>query len=292
LHADHALVGKLWSVKDQAFAEPDTLAKAAAEADFVLLGETHDNPDHHRLQAWVVAQSAARTQKSTIVFEMIRADQEAALTAYLARPDADASGLGEALDWKKQGWPDWPVYLPLGEAAFAAKLKIAAGDAARDEIRNIGRERLTSLPPEKLANLALNESLAEPLRLALLDELFEGHCKMMPANQLGPMVDVQRYRDAHLADRMLNAGDGTFLIAGNGHVRKDRAVPWYLHRRAAAKRVLTLMIVEVEANEESPQKLAPASPDGAPAADYVWFTPGFEREDPCKGLAEKRKAKK
>lgn len=286
---EHPLAGKLWSAKDRAFVEAEALAAAAVEADFVLLGEIHDNPDHHRLQAWVIARGAAR--KSAVVFEMIRADQDAALAAYVARPDAGAAGLGGALDWG-QGWPDWKTYQPIAEAAFAAKLKIMSGDAAREDVRAIGRQGLASLPPERQAALAIGEPLAEPLRLALLDELYQSHCEMMPRERLAPMAGVQRYRDAHLADRLLHAGGGVFLIAGGGHVRSDRGVPWYLSRRAPEKRVLVLVLSEVRAGEDDPQKAAPAAPDGSPAADYVWFTPRTEREDPCKDLAEKMKAKK
>ena len=52
---DHPLAGSIWDVAAAAFlSETDLIAKLSA-ANFVLLGETHTNPDQHRLQARIVA---------------------------------------------------------------------------------------------------------------------------------------------------------------------------------------------------------------------------------------------
>ena len=52
---DHPLAGSVWDVAAAAFlSAADLIAKLSA-ANIVLLGETHTNPDHHRLQARIVA---------------------------------------------------------------------------------------------------------------------------------------------------------------------------------------------------------------------------------------------
>ncbi|MFQ5626157.1 MAG: ChaN family lipoprotein, partial [Methyloligellaceae bacterium] len=110
LQAGHALAGKIWSARERRFVTPRWLADALAEAKFVLIGETHDNADHHRLQAWLIDQIATGrkpARKPAVVMEMISLDQSNTLAAYLARPDANASGLGPALGWAKRGWPAW-----------------------------------------------------------------------------------------------------------------------------------------------------------------------------------------
>ncbi|MHA1548233.1 MAG: ChaN family lipoprotein, partial [Alphaproteobacteria bacterium] len=70
LQADDALVGKIWSSHEKRFVTPRLLADALTEAEFVLLGETHDNADHHRLQAWLIDRIAMH-RKPTVVMEMI-----------------------------------------------------------------------------------------------------------------------------------------------------------------------------------------------------------------------------
>src|SRR2546429_2124744 len=50
----HPLVGRIWYVKAGTFIPDDTLVARLVASRFVLLGERHDNPDHHVLQAKLV----------------------------------------------------------------------------------------------------------------------------------------------------------------------------------------------------------------------------------------------
>ena len=52
--AAHPLVGQIYRVADGGLVSETELIEAAAAADFVLIGERHDNRDHHRLQARIV----------------------------------------------------------------------------------------------------------------------------------------------------------------------------------------------------------------------------------------------
>ena len=54
VHADNPLVGKVWDEKAHAAVTLEVAEKAAEGAPYVLLGEKHDNADHHRLQARVL----------------------------------------------------------------------------------------------------------------------------------------------------------------------------------------------------------------------------------------------
>jgi len=286
--ADHPLTGKIWSVRGKRFVTPQTLAQAVREARYVLIGEIHDNPDHHRLQAWLI-ENAATGRKAAVVMEMIARDKAPALRAYLAKPGANAEGLGAAVDWKERGWPEWKTYQPIAEIALRLKLPIHAGDIDRPTVKSVGRKGLGALESERLKTLKLNKPLGEPMKNALLDELFDSHCKLVPRNAMRPMFNVQRLRDAVLTDSLINAAanGSAILIAGNGHVRADRAVPWYLSRRAPQARILTVMLLEVETDAKAPEDLVPAGPDGEPAADYVWFSPRAEREDQCEALRKR-----
>ena len=50
---DHPLAGTIWNSDFEAVTISE-LENALANARFVLLGEIHDNPDHHRLQAQLI----------------------------------------------------------------------------------------------------------------------------------------------------------------------------------------------------------------------------------------------
>src|SRR5215204_1457467 len=50
---NHPLTGRIWDVASGEFIDRPALIMRLARAEFVLLGEKHDNPDHHRLPAGV-----------------------------------------------------------------------------------------------------------------------------------------------------------------------------------------------------------------------------------------------
>ena len=99
---------------------------------------------------------------------------------------------------------------------------------------------------------------------------------------------AQRYVDAHMADVLVKAAEmhgAAFLLAGNGHVRTDRGVPWYLRQLAPSRKVVSVMLLEVE-DGKLDGAAGPRTPDGAWAADYVLFTPRHARLDPCEAMRQ------
>lgn len=293
-NAAHPLIGQVYAARIGEFVAGNAVLNALlARADFVLLGETHDNPNHHKLQACLL-ERIAKAKKAAVVFEQIRVSQAKALSEYLAKPGADAAGLGPAVQWSKQGWPAWKIYMPIAEVALRYKLPILAGDVTRDQIRQAARKGLSGIESVTRKRLGVDVALAPPLEKALREDLVRSHCNVMPASAFGGMSIAQRYRDAHLANALIAARpeDGTgVLIAGNGHVRADRAVPWHLRRRVPGASVLVVAIAEVDAKAMEPRDYVPRDPDGKPAVDLLLFTKSVPRPDPCAKLRKRFQAK-
>ena len=114
-------------------------------------------------------------------------------------------------------------------------------------------------------------------------DIRDAHCGYAPEQSLKAMVDVQRARDAQMAQSLIAAGDpgGAILVAGAGHVRNDYGIPVYLRQKAPDKRVISIAFVEVDKQKTEPQSYALPYPDGRLPFDYVWFTPRVDDEDPC-----------
>jgi len=93
------------------------------------------------------------------------------------------------------------------------------------------------------------------------------------------MIDVQRARDAAFADALVRSGVPAVLIAGAGHVRRDRGVPLYLARREPDRRVLAIAFLEVGREPPDREELAAAF-------DFVWWTPRLDDLDPCTRFKE------
>jgi len=286
------LLGKIWSYRDNAYISPDRLAKRMAAVDFALLGETHDNADHHRLQGWMVSAIANEGRQPAIIWEMFDTGQSDALASFqVSKPD-HADALGSAVQWEKTGWPKWPLYQPIAEAALSSGLAMYAGDPPVKLVRAVGKKDFSVLPAGQSEKLLLNRSLETGLQNALQTQIVKSHCDLIPATATGPMYRGQRLRDASMAMHMVEKGaqDGAILIAGTGHVRQDRAVPWYVRQLRPGKTVSSLMFVGVTDEDTDPMALIPTDPDGKPVADYAWFTPKVIRKDPCIAL-KKRFAK-
>lgn len=287
LDRDNALVGKIWDVKAAAFVDVSALVKQLSLARFVLLGERHDNPDHHRLQARIIEQLVQAGRKPAVVFEMLEVAQQGSIEQYRARPDASAAGFGAALAWEHSSWPPFPEYQPIFEAAFAGKLPIFAGNLARADAKALVKQGLSALSAERVSELGLASPLPAPLEASLLDELRGSHCGQLPERLLAPMALAQRARDAQMSKVLATAGasDGAVLIAGGGHARLDRGVPYYLALAAPGVTVASVVWREVRHGEAAPQ--AYVSEEGP--FDYVWFTPRVSDEDPCAAFHGKAK---
>ena len=278
----HPLAGKIFDVRADGFISPRELVDRLAASRWVLLGERHDNPDHHALQARLVRALAAAGRRPALGFEMLSTDQSAALARHLARAPKDAAGLGTAVGWQDTGWPDWADYQPIARAALDAGLPIVATNLSRAALDAMRDRGVAGLGPAVQRELGLDQPLPPAMRAALAGEIRDSHCGHAPAAVLDRMVDVQWARDARMAESLARAGrrDGAILIAGSGHVRRDRGVPVHLVRREPGATVASLAFLEIEAKGTTPGDYLDAGERLLPY-DYVWFTPRIDDVDPC-----------
>ena len=124
--------------------------------------------------------------------------------------------------------------------------------------------------------LALRDRVAwrDTQQDTLRQDIQDGHCGAMPEAMLPGMVQAQRARDAAMAQAMFDARKSgarrVVLIAGNGHVRRDVAVPVYL--QAAG----------VPASDiDAVAYLEPGGATPAGGYDRIERAPAPTREDPC-----------
>lgn len=234
-----------------------------AHAEVYVLGEVHDNPGHHRVQAEAVEAIAPRA----IVFEMLTADQAARVRDDLLQ---DSDALSEALDWGASGWPDFEMYYPIFAAARGAEVRGAA--VPRDETRGAMQIGVARAFGDEAVAFGLTDELDAEQLADRLNLQMEAHCNALPLELLPGMVDLQRLRDAKLAqvtlDALNDSGGPVVVITGNGHARKDWGVPSYIARVAPEVSVFAL-----GQGEDG------GAPDGG--FDLVLDAPGVDREDPC-----------
>lgn len=267
----------------------------------VLLGEVHDNPEHHAVRGDMLRPRlepmlSVGDISPAAAFEHIRATQQPQLDAFFFNVQSNrrptASGLLEDLRWKDSGWPAAEIFVPLFDAAIEGKMLVVPASPDRERMRSLVRGDRAGASENELALLKAAEAMPAPLREALVAELEGSHCGAIPPSAFAGMSMAQRYIDAHMAARALEAAGehgGAFLLAGNGHVRTDRGVPWYLKQRAPTREVISVMLLEVGDGKVDPSVYIPRDPYGHPAADYVLFTPRHDRPDPCEKMRQGKK---
>lgn len=275
--AAHPLVGRAWNVKEHRFGERTEALAAVQRAHFVLLGEKHDNADHHRLQGDFVAAVVEAKRRPAIAFEQVDLDLQDATDRFLAGPSPSTDALATVLDWEHRGWPAYAIYRPIFDRVIAAHLPLVATGLGRDRVRAIVKTGLDALDPDLRARLRL-EPLAPALTASLAEEIAAAHCGALPPTMIEPMSLAQRVKDAEMADRLVaqDGADGAILVAGNGHVRSDRGVPEYLRRMKPTASVIVVSLLEVRDELVD----AKAYEESAPA-DWIVFTPRVDDDDPC-----------
>lgn len=248
---------------------PAVLAAFAAcpapAQDVLIIGEVHDNPAHHRVQADRIAGFAP----AALVVEMLTPEQ--ADGAVL--DTGDAAALERRLGWAGRGWPDFALYYPVFAAAPQAR--VYGAGVPRDRAAQALETGLVRAFGEGAATYGLDRPLPAGQQARREALQMAAHCDALPPDMAPGMVAVQRLRNASLARALMRAmaatGGPVAVITGNGHARRDWGVPAVLARVAPGLEILVIGQTE----------------DGAPLPggfDLILSSPAAERPDPCAAL--------
>lgn len=280
LYADHLLVGQIWDSKRDRFVQPAELIDSIESASYLLLGEKHDNPDHHLLQLTLLDYFLAQQQVSSVAFEMMDSDQAQLLAQLQTQQISSLDELKNFLQWDEEGW-EWPFYGPMVNSAYKAGVPIAAA--------NINDEAMMRVYSEP-ASAEISAVLEQDAMTQLDKDIDESHCGLLPESQFPAMVRVQQARDNSMAAAMseIDSAQLGILIAGNYHIRHDLSVPNYLlYQQSGSTReqIISLAFMEVDPSEDNPEAYLQQFSEHR-AYDFIWFTPSISNEDYCASLQQ------
>lgn len=257
---EHAELGQILDLRSGQRLTPEQLVERLSRAPRVLVGEQHDNPDHHALQLWLLRAMEQRREQGSLLLEMLASGQQhlADEVAQQLSEGRQIDDLPKALEWSN-GWP-WALYGPIVRHGLAQSYGLRAANLDRAEIMAIYREQPV---------LQGHASTAAAVRETLLAQIRESHCDKLPISQLPAMLAVQQQRDRRMAEQLLAAPQPAMLFAGAFHVRRDLGVPLYLSDLGAPASAQVLILSEVGKSVTAQQ------------ADYVWYTAALPAEDHC-----------
>ncbi|MHB1370815.1 MAG: ChaN family lipoprotein [Pseudomonadaceae bacterium] len=263
---DHVDLGAIVDLRSGERLSAEQLVRRLAKADYLLVGERHDNPDHHALQLWLLQALAEQRSQGSLLLEMLTPEQQPAVARAQTqlRRGEPVEDLPASLGWSP-GWP-WTLYGPLVSHALAQSFPLMPANLTRAEIGQIYRE---------MPRLPDGESTRAEVADALRAQIVESHCGMLPDSQVPAMLAVQQQRDRRMAARLLAAPKPTLLIAGGFHVRRDLGAPLHLLDLGAVGNAQVLMLAEVGERVAAQQ------------ADFVWYTPAQPAKDYCEEMRKR-----
>ncbi|NHX01928.1 ChaN family lipoprotein [Pseudomonas koreensis] len=228
-----------------------------AKPQQLIIGEQHDNADHHAAQLWLLRALGEQRPQGSLLLEMLTPDQQPKVdqVRHAATPPTD---LAAALSWQ-DGW-DWNLYGPIVRFALTQPYPLLAANLDNSEIRAFYRQ------PPALSGVRSN---AASVKAKLLEQISESHCGLLPKSQMPAMLAVQQQRDRRMAERLLAAPTPALLLVGAWHARKDAGVPLHVLDLGAARAPTVLMLAEHGAEVT------------VAMADYVWYTPATPAQDYC-----------
>ncbi|SDO07836.1 Uncharacterized iron-regulated protein [Pseudomonas arsenicoxydans] len=251
------VVGEIRDLNSGQILTAQELVVRLAGPSRLIVGEQHDNRDHHQLQLWLLQALGERRPQGSLLLEMLTPDQQLRVddVRHASTLPADLPG---ALAWQP-GW-DWSLYGPIVRFALTQPYPLLAANLDNLDVRAVYAN-----PP--VLNGA--RSNAAVVKTELLAQISDSHCGLLPAPQMPAMLAVQQQRDRRMAERLLAAATPSMLLAGAYHARKDVGVPIHVLDLGEAQMPTVLLLAEQGAEVTSAM------------ADYVWYTPATPAQDYC-----------
>jgi uncharacterized iron-regulated protein len=283
---DHPLSGRIWRVDSQGFVNEHELLDHLVRVPLVVAGESHINPDHHQLQMRILGAMFGNGRRISLGMEIFDSDDQATLDGLAGHAEPDLNALIARFGRTRRHRAIWEQYQPLIRFAIGSGLPLVAMDISRREATAVKRHGTDALSTDLIARFALDQPLPAIQQARLEQDLLLAHCGLLFSQNLSALTLTQRVRDATMANRLeaANQGYGTLLLAGYGHARGDRAVPYLLRARRQRGELVSILFASVKKELTEPIDYRTWFGSGRIPFDYVWFTPRVDDEDPCDRL--------
>ena len=252
------------------------VAERARGAQVVYLGELHDDPQHHAIQAKILDALVAAGGRPALAFEMVPETRQATLEALVHGTEGPAE-VDRQLAWTAQGWPDFAMYWPLFELARAHGLPVVATDLEPTVNRRISRNGLGAAgeDPARLRSALPDDPTRDQ---AIARRIRAAHCDRISESRATRMLESWYARNVVIARRLsgaLTLASQVVVIIGRGH-QSPGAVPDQLGALRPGTRQFVVGLFE-SSGDEPPET----------SADVVWLTPARPRPDPCLSLPQR-----
>jgi uncharacterized iron-regulated protein len=249
-----------------------------ARADVVLVGEQHDDPNTHRLEAAILQGLRRRGATATLSLEMFERDAQAQLDAYLNGTLAEDSFLAQS-----RPWPRYTTdYKPLVEFAKEQRWSVVAANVPRrhaSAVAKSGLSAIDSLPPDERSQVARDLQCPLDTYFKRFADTMNSHpvpgSEKQSAEERAATTEryyfAQCVKDETMAESIASAAQNARgpIVHYNGAFHTDfgTGVAERVRRRLPGKRVVIVTVLPVDDIDT----IAP-TPEDVTRADYLVYT--------------------
>lgn len=217
------------------------LIKSSADNRIVLLGEHHDNMEHHRWQLQMIIGLYTLNPEMVLGFEMFPRQSQPVLDKWVAGELTEEAFLKQA-NWEEYWSFDAQLYLPLFHFARMNRIPMYALNVDRSLIREVGKQGWGNLSDERKEGVSAPAPASEGYR-QLLATVFMQHGdnhndgtaeerveKAMAMPGFSRFVESQQVWDRAMAEAIANGvtknpGSQFVAVLGSGHMMYHFGVP-------------------------------------------------------------------
>lgn len=271
---------RVFDTRRQAFTDFESMLADLARADVVFVGEQHDDPNTHRLEAAILLGLHRRKVPLTLSLEMFERDTQTTLDEYLAGRTNETEFLEAARPWPRYATD----YRPLVEIAKAEQWSVIASNVPRrlaSAVAKGGKAALETLPESDRALVARDLQCPRDAYFDRFSAQMNSH-PMPGQNKQTAEETTERYywsqcvKDETMAEAIAagfdrQAGRPGTIVHYNGSFHSDFGLGTAdrVRRRLPGRRVAVVSVLP----EADLDTLEPAA-DDLKRADYLVYTIG------------------
>ncbi|MDP2866602.1 MAG: ChaN family lipoprotein [Elusimicrobiota bacterium] len=253
------------------------------KSDVVYVGETHDEPLDHMAQLEALkAMRIARGSKIAVGFEMVVSTLQPVLDDYAAGKITEDE-FREKANWKTGKGFDFSLYKPLFDFIIQHKLRALALNVPRAVVKKIARTGLESLTPEEKQHLPPDFTVTKHKKYNdYLKESFSSHGSTSTVNTFAfdnYLASMAAWNEG-MGSRIVsflneNPGYSFLVIAGNGHIIYNAAIPASVKARLKGVRQASFL---TENALKCPETMPKEHKD---MANYIWYINHAPKPEPA-----------
>ncbi len=235
----------------------EMLKQMVYDSDVVYIGETHTSIFSHQIQMEIIKMMYEKNKNLCIGFEMLNRTLQSWLDRYALGEISEDEFL-KGIDWQKEWGFDFSLYSPIFRFVRENKLKAIALNVPRKIVSKVARGGLESLSEDekKLIAQKIRVNSSKKYKKYLKDT-FSSHGEMNKImtfeNYILSMAVWNESMGERIAQFMNSNQDYSFaVIAGNGHIIYNAAIPWSVKKRTKKLKHLSIYTADEDEIKNSP----------------------------------------